>query len=360
MSIHEVKENDVVTGYRVIMKGAPEVLLTKCSHIYIDNQDAKLNEKLLAKCFKALNDLTSHGHFVVGYCDLLLNEIDYAHDFIYNIENYEEYLKNMRFLGFISITDPPRAGVLDAVEKCKTAGIRVLMVTNDHPITAKVIARNVGIIDSESSIDENPISIKSSISKSALITGDHLNTLSNNRLDEIIKNYKEIVFARTSPKQKLEIVKSCQRVGEFVAVTGNNINDLPALRKADIGIAMGLSGSDVSKEAADMVLLDDNFSTILSAIEEGRLIYNNLKKSLIFTLSTKSSEISPFIFCVILGIPLPISVMVILCIDIITEILPTISLAYEKAESDLMKPLSIKTKKVRLVNQKYSFNFLYN
>merc|ERR1712070_575288 len=146
----------------------------------------------------------------------------------------------------------------------------------------------------------------------------------------------EIVFARTSPQQKLIIVEGCQRLGQIVAVTGDGVNDSPALKKADIGVAMGIAGSDVSKQAADMILLDDNFASIVTGVEEGRLIFDNLKKSIAYTLTSNIPEISPFLFFIIFQVPLPLSTVLILCIDLGTDMVPAISFAYENPELDIM------------------------
>jgi len=162
----------------------------------------------------------------------------------------------------------------------------------------------------------------------------------------------EIVFARTSPQQKLIIVESCQRLGQIVAVTGDGVNDSPALKKADIGIAMGIAGSDVSKQAADMILLDDNFASIVTGVEEGRLIFDNLKKSIAYTLTSNIPEISPFLVFILTDIPLPLGTITILCIDLGTDMIPAISLAYEKAESDIMKRKPRDSKRDKLVNDR--------
>lgn len=168
----------------------------------------------------------------------------------------------------------------------------------------------------------------------------------------MLHNHTEIVFARTSPQQKLLIVEGCQRLGAIVAVTGDGVNDSPALKKADIGIAMGIAGSDVSKQAADMILLDDNFASIVTGVEEGRLIFDNLKKSIAYTLTSNIPEISPFLLFILADIPLPLGTVTILCIDLGTDMVPAISLAYEKAESDIMRRKPRDSKKDKLVNER--------
>ncbi|CAF0817416.1 unnamed protein product [Rotaria sordida] len=193
----------------------------------------------------------------------------------------------------MSMIDPPRAAVPEAVAKCRSAGIKVIMITGDHPITAKTIAQAVGIISEECETVED-ISLRLNIpienvnrrdANACVVHGDDLKHMTSSQLDHLLKNHSEIVFARTSPQQKLIIVEGCQRQGAIVAVTGDGVNDSPALKKADIEIAMGIAGSDVSKQAADMILLDDNFASIVTGVEEGRLIFDNLKKSIAYTLT---------------------------------------------------------------------------
>ena len=227
------------------------------------------------------------------------------------------------------------------------------MVTGDHPITAKAIARSVGIISEESETVEDiaarlniPVDrVNPRDAKAAVIHGGELRELSASDLDDVLRYHTEIVFARTSPQQKLIIVEGCQRLGAIVAVTGDGVNDSPALKKADIGtasiikpqsldcktphsktclcnligVAMGIAGSDVSKQAADMILLDDNFASIVTGVEEGRLIFDNLKKSIAYTLTSNIPEISPFLLFILADIPLPLGTVTILCIDLGTD-----------------------------------------
>merc|ERR1712136_77796 len=194
--------------------------------------------------------------------------------------------------------------------------------------------------------------------KAAVVHGGELRDLSEADLDEILLHHTEIVFARTSPQQKLIIVDGCQRQGSIVAVTGDGVNDSPALKKADIGIAMGIAGSDVSKQAADMILLDDNFASIVTGVEEGRLIFDNLKKSIAYTLTSNIPEISPFLLFILADVPLPLGTVTILCIDLGTDMVPAISMAYEQAESDIMKrqprnPFTDKLVNERLISMAY-------
>ncbi|XP_077832426.1 sodium/potassium-transporting ATPase subunit alpha-3 isoform X15 [Macaca mulatta] len=260
----------------------------------------------------------------------------------------------------MSMIDPPRAAVPDAVGKCRSAGIKVIMVTGDHPITAKAIAKGVGIISEGNETVEDiaarlniPVSqVNPRDAKACVIHGTDLKDFTSEQIDEILQNHTEIVFARTSPQQKLIIVEGCQRQGAIVAVTGDGVNDSPALKKADIGVAMGIAGSDVSKQAADMILLDDNFASIVTGVEEGRLIFDNLKKSIAYTLTSNIPEITPFLLFIMANIPLPLGTITILCIDLGTDMVPAISLAYEAAESDIMKRQPRNPRTDKLVNER--------
>merc|ERR1711922_60164 len=192
----------------------------------------------------------------------------------------------------------------------------------------------------------------------AVVHGGELKDMDDKQLDNLLMYHNEIVFAGTSPQQKLIIVEGCQRMGAIVAVTGDGVNDSPALKKADIGVAMGIAGSDVSKQAADMILLDDNFASIVTGVEEGRLIFDNLKKSIAYTLTSNIPEITPFLLFIVANIPLPLGTVTILCIDLGTDMLPAISLAYEQAESDIMKrqprnPFTDKLVNERLISMAY-------
>jgi sodium/potassium-transporting ATPase subunit alpha len=219
------------------------------------------------------------------------------------------------------------------------------MVTGDHPITAAAIARSVGIIsegnetvaDVAKRLGIEEEEVDRSRLNATVVTGLELTDMNPDQLDDCLKHHSEIVFARVSPQQKLIIVEGFQRLGRIVAVTGDGVNDSPALKKADIGIAMGIAGSDVSKQAADMILLDDNFASIVTGVEEGRLIFDNLKKCICYLLTANIAELIPFIAFITLKIPLPLGTIPMLLICLGTDIMPTISLSYEKAEGDIMK-----------------------
>lgn len=344
VSIHEIEDAGEFR-YLLVMKGAPERILERSSTIFIDGEEKLMDAKMKEAFNNAYLTLGGLGERVLGFCDYLLPANNYPKGYKFDADDINFPLKNLRFVGLMSMIDPPRAAVPDAVAKCRSAGIKVIMVTGDHPITAKAIAKSVGIIsDGNETVDDIahrlniPVSqVNPRNAKAAVIHGGELRDISKAKLDDILRNHTEIVFARTSPQQKLIIVEGCQRMGAIVAVTGDGVNDSPALKKADIGVAMGIAGSDVSKQAADMILLDDNFASIVTGVEEGRLIFDNLKKSIAYTLTSNIPEISPFLAFILCDIPLPLGTITILCIDLGTDMVPAISLAYEKAESDIMK-----------------------
>jgi sodium/potassium-transporting ATPase subunit alpha len=365
VSIHESSEPSD-KGYIMMMKGAPERILERCSTICIDGKDLPLTQQWKDNFEAAYMELGGLGERVLGFCDFALpaNKYPLGYPFDPDEENFP--LKGLRFVGLMSMIDPPRAAVPDAVAKCRSAGIKVIMVTGDHPITAKAIARSVGIISEGQETVEDIANRKGCDIKdvnprearAAVVHGGEIKELSEKALDEILLYHTEIVFARTSPQQKLIIVEGCQRMGAIVAVTGDGVNDSPALKKADIGVAMGIAGSDVSKQAADMILLDDNFASIVTGVEEGRLIFDNLKKSIAYTLTSNIPEISPFLLFILADVPLPLGTVTILCIDLGTDMVPAISMAYEYAESDIMKrpprnPFTDKLVNERLISMAY-------
>lgn len=363
VSIHD---NESKTGYILVMKGAPERILECCSKMLVKNQELQMDDSWRENFNKAYMELGGLGERVLGFCDMVLPTSDYPLGYPFNNEDVNFPLENLRFLGLISMIDPPRAAVPDAVAKCRSAGIKVIMVTGDHPITAKAIARSVGIISEGNRTIEDlaeelglPLNrVNPRDAKAAVVHGSDLKDITDSKLDEILMHHTEIVFARTSPQQKLIIVEGCQRMGAIVAVTGDGVNDSPALKKADIGVAMGIAGSDVSKQAADMILLDDNFASIVTGVEEGRLIFDNLKKSIAYTLTSNIPEISPFLFFILADVPLPLGTVTILCIDLGTDMVPAISMAYEGPESDIMKrqprnPFTDKLVNERLISMAY-------
>nr|XP_023395589.1 potassium-transporting ATPase alpha chain 1 [Loxodonta africana] len=297
--------------------------------------------------------------FLLGFCQLYLSEKDYPPGYAFDVEDMNFPTSSLCFAGLVSMIDPPRATVPDAVLKCRTAGIRVIMVTGDHPITAKAIASSVGIISEGSETVEDiaarlrvPVDqVNHKDARACVISGMQLKDMDPSELVEALRTHPEMVFARTSPQQKLVIVESCQRLGAIVAVTGDGVNDSPALKKADIGVAMGIAGSDAAKNAADMILLDDNFASIVTGVEQGRLIFDNLKKSIAYTLTKNIPELTPYLIYITVSVPLPLGCITILFIELCTDIFPSVSLAYEKAESDIMHLRPRNPKRDRLVNE---------
>ena len=235
----------------------------------------------------------------------------------------EDAENELCLLGLVALFDPPRPEVADAVAHCRAAGIRIMVVTGDYGPTAAEIARRVGIATEGSTV----------------ITGDELAKLSEHELDEILRQGKELVFARTSPEAKLRIADALRAQGQIVAMTGDGVNDAPALRRADIGVAMGRSGTDVAREAATMILTDDNFATIVAAIAAGRRVYENVRKFVLYIFAHATPEVVPFLLFALAGgaIPLPLTVLQILAIDLGTEILPALALGREPAEGGLME-----------------------
>merc|ERR1712214_121690 len=343
VSIHETEDkND--NRHLLVMKGAPERIVDRCSTIVIDGKELPLTQEWKDAFEAAYMELGGLGERVLGFCDYMLPADKYPNGYPFDAEDVNFPLEGLRFVGLMSMIDPPRAAVPDAVAKCRSAGIKVIMVTGDHPITAKAIARSVGII-SEGTETIEDVAARKGVdvkdvnpreARACVVHGGEIKDMGEKQIGEILMYHTEIVFSRTSPQQKLIIVEGCQRMGAIVAVTGDGVNDSPALKKADIGVAMGIAGSDVSKQAAGMILLDDNFASIVTGVEEGRLIFDNLKKSIAYTLTSNIPEISPFLLFILADVPLPLGTVTILCIDLGTDMVPAISMAYEFAESDIM------------------------
>jgi sodium/potassium-transporting ATPase subunit alpha len=244
----------------------------------------------------------------------------------------EQVEQNLTFLGLVAMMDPPRHEVPEAIARCRQAGIRAIMITGDHPLTALAIARQIGLAPKETPAEPDGYC--------PVIEGHQVETMSDDALRRLLTptnpGEPEPVFARMAPRHKMRIVSTLKGMGEVVAVTGDGVNDAPAIKKADIGIAMGIAGSDVAKETADMILLDDNFATIVNAIEEGRAVYANIRKFSTYVLASNVPEIVPYLAFGLFGIPLALTVPQILAVDLGTDMVPALALGAERPDADMM------------------------
>uniref|UniRef100_A0A914V3R2 Cation-transporting P-type ATPase N-terminal domain-containing protein n=1 Tax=Plectus sambesii TaxID=2011161 RepID=A0A914V3R2_9BILA len=335
----EQTANDELASYTLMMKGASEVLIEKCSTLAYETGEQKLDEEAKMEFQDAYLHFGNEGRRVIGF---VMKQFKAPADTRFTIDEGNYPQTDLTFLGMAAIMDPPRDDTAKAISECKGAGIKVFMVTGDHPTTAAAIARQIGLIGQAETIQRQgrqQISvdvIEDDKTEYAVIHGEKLPTLTEKDWDELLQK-QAIVFARTTPEHKLLIVEECQRRGEIVAVTGDGVNDAPALKRADIGVAMGGVGSDVAKQAADIILMDDNFASIVGGIEEGRLLYDNLKKTIAYTLTHFVPEVVPIILNLALGFPPGFTSLQILSVDLASEIAPAISLAYESSERDIMK-----------------------
>lgn len=296
---------------RLYVKGALESVLPLCTAVISSGKILPLDGSVRSDFLGAETRFAEQGLRVLALAwrDASSNEVR------------EGWEKDLVIAGLVGFMDPPRREVPDAVCTCKAAGIRVIMVTGDHPRTALALAREIGLVEGEGPLVK---------------TGDELKRLSATQL-QLALDATEAVFARVSAEQKLTLVNAFKAKGHIVAVTGDGVNDAPALKAADIGVAMGKSGTDVAREAADLVLLDDNFSTIVAAVEEGRAVYRNIRKFLTYILTSNIPEIVPYIAFVLFGIPLPLTIIQILAVDLGTDMLPALALGAEPPHPGIMR-----------------------
>jgi len=286
-------------------KGASEAIIERCHCIHSEGITKPLRQKHRKQLLEKAAEYSSHGLRVLA----LAYQV---------VDQPEQEPNELVFVGLVAFVDPPRREVPAAVAACKTAGIRIIVMSGDQAETVVYIARRLGIVNDPH-----------------IITGEDIENMPHDQLIKLLKE-KEVVFARIAPEQKLNIVDALKSMNEVVAMTGDGVNDAPALKRADIGVAMGKKGTDVAKEASDIILLDDNFATIVHAIEQGRAVYDNIKKFITYILTSNIPEILPFIAYVLFPIPLPITVVQILAIDLITDMLPAIGLGNEPPEADIM------------------------
>ena len=297
----------------VYTKGAPRSVLSTCTKISLNNKTESLTKKQLQSVEQKLREFAGEGLRVIA---IAYKETEDALPIANgNIE------KDMVFLGLAAMKDPPRVEVKDAVKQAKQAGIKIVIITGDYGPTAQAIAEEVGITSS---------------GQSRVIRGVDLESMSDQQIFEQVKK-GEVIFARVSPEQKLRIVTVLKKNGEIVAVTGDGANDAPSLKEANIGIAMGVSGTDVARDAADLILLDDSFASIVHAVESGRAIYENIRKFIVYVFAHNWAELTPFILYVMLNIPLPLLVVQVLAIDLGIDVIPSLALSREQPEKGIMR-----------------------
>lgn len=319
-TIHQVNEGE--NGFQRIafIKGAPKEVVDLCSQAVQNGAPLAMDEALRARIMAANDSYARSGLRVLAVAERrLTNGMALPESLSAYTPEVVEH--DMTFLGLIAMADPPRPEVAAAVQECHNAGIRIVMITGDYGLTAESIARRIGIVTGD-----HP----------RIITGSELEYMEQPALEEALRG--EVIFARVAPEQKLQVVSALQDMGNVVAVTGDGVNDAPALKKADIGVAMGMTGTDVAKEAADMILTDDNFASIVGAIEQGRAVYNNIRKFLTYILNSNVPEAVPFIVFLFTrgAIPLPLTVMQVLAIDLGTDMVPAIGLGSEPPEAGIM------------------------
>jgi len=312
-TIHKTSDNT----YRSITKGAFDVLINRCSFYYYNGKQYPMSNKERSRFTAYNNQMTEKALRVIAVAYKNLSPQD--------LKGKEKDLeRDLTLIGLVGMIDPPREEAREAVRICKQAGIKPVMITGDHILTAKAIARDLGILTE----------------RDDAISGELLNMMTDEELAKNINKYS--VFARVSPEHKVRIVKAFQSRGEVVAMTGDGVNDAPALNAADIGCAMGIAGTDVAKNAADMILTDDNFATIVAAVREGRGIYDNIKKAVHFLLSSNIGEILTIFVALLFGMPTPLVAVQLLWVNLVTDSLPAISLGVDPVDKDIMtrKPIS--------------------
>jgi Ca2+-transporting ATPase len=301
------------SSYLMFTKGSPELILERCTQVQVGDKSEVLRDEQRTQILEQNNQMASKGLRVLGFAYKPLDSVP--------PEGSEETNeKELVWLGLVGMHDAPRPEVRDAVARCKAAGIRAMMITGDHQLTAQAIAQDLGIGKEGDRV----------------LTGQQLQKLSPEELDQLVDEVN--IYARVAPEHKLRIVQALQRRGRFVAMTGDGVNDAPALKQADIGIAMGITGTDVSKEASDMVLLDDNFATIVAATEEGRTVYSNIRRFIKYILGSNIGEVLTIAAAPLLGLGgVPLSPLQILWMNLVTDGLPALALAVEPAEPDVMR-----------------------
>ena len=303
-------------GQKAFVKGAPSETIDRCAHVRLDGEVVPMTDELRERITAQNDEMSRQALRVLAVCERELpTELT-----TYTPDTVEA---DLTFLGLVGMIDPPRPEVSEAVEHALTAGIRIIMVTGDYGLTAEAIARRIGIVRGDRKV--------------RVITGTDLEKMSEDDLKAELAEPQDVIFARVAPEHKMEVVKALKDSGQIVAVTGDGVNDAPALKKADIGVAMGLSGTDVSREAATMILLDDSFASIIKAVEQGRGVYANVKKMVTYIFSHNMAELFPFVFAALAGVGLvPLGALQVLAIDLGSDVLPGLALGTEKPEPGVM------------------------
>jgi len=332
------------TGHELWTKGSPDELLKRCTHILLDGKKEKMTADQKKKVHHANEQMASEALRVIGFAYRGLHQTELKKD-------HHELEQELVYVGLTGMIDPPREEVFHAVESCHRAGIRTIVVTGDHGLTAKAIAEQIGLAN-----EDTPV-----------VTGVELEEMSDEKLDTLLKKKGEhspshlrsssLIFSRVNPEHKRRVVDRLKRMGEIVAVTGDGVNDAPALKRADLGIAMGITGTEVSKETANMILLDDSFASIVSAVEEGRKIYDNLKKFTWFIFSTNIGELVVVFTAILFQLPMPLTAVLILAINVGTDIFPAIALGIDHGEPGVMNKAP-RSPKLRIMNRSFVSHFV--
>jgi Ca2+-transporting ATPase len=345
ITVHQIRESTPddfspfyhheTSGYVVAIKGAPDMVLDLCTHYQrTDDSPAQLTEEERMRILNANDMMTQDALRVLGVAYRVSPTLP-------NMEDLEKLEEGMIFVGLVGMIDPPRPEVAPALVKASRAGIRTIMITGDFPNTARAIAETIGLLKPNHQV----------------LSGAELDNLTDDELKQQVE-YTD-VFARVSPEHKLRIVEALREDGEVVAMTGDGVNDSPSIKRANIGVAMGITGTDVAKESADMVLTDDNYASIVSAVEQGRIIYDNIRKFVFFLISSNIAEVMIIFLATLAGLPAPLTVIQLLWLNLLTDGAPALALAMEKGDPAIMErkprppsePIINKTMRVGIVIQ---------